>query len=256
MQERKRALIAGCPVDLMNMGETVNKIAEFINNRNPIQVITLNPEMVFAAQKDDTFKNIINQADLITADGISIVWALRQFGYQLKERVTGIDLLNSLCAKGGPEHWRIFLLGSAPGIAQKAGEVLSNNNPGLIVCGTNDGYFSQHEEEEVVQLIKNSSPDILFVGMGSPRQEYWINKYLNKLQVPVSIGVGGSFDVIAGIKNRAPQWVISLNIEWLYRLMCEPARIKRQIALPKFVALVYKEKRKKARINQYWEERE
>jgi len=247
MQERKRALVAGCPVDLLTMEETVNQVAELIRNRKPAQIITLNPEMVMAAQKDEVFRNIIKQADLITADGISIVWALRHFGYPLEERVTGIDLLTSLCARGAMEHWRIFLLGSAPGIAQKAGELLSNNHPGLIVCGTHDGYFAQPEEEELIQLIKASYPDILFVGMGSPRQEYWINKHLNELQVPVAIGVGGSFDVVAGVKKRAPQWVINLNIEWLYRLVCEPSRIKRQLALPKFVALIYREKRKQAK---------
>jgi N-acetylglucosaminyldiphosphoundecaprenol N-acetyl-beta-D-mannosaminyltransferase len=234
----KRGVVLECPVDLSTTDEVVNKIVDLIDQREPMQVVTLNAEMIYKAQQAERFKQLINNAVLVTADGISVVWALRTLGFKIQERVTGIDLLYKLCERGSQKKWKIFLLGSAPGIAEKAGSVIKQCYPGITICGTHDGYFSDKDNPAIVEQIANCQPDLLFVGMGAPRQEYWIQDNMHTYGVPISIGVGGSFDVVAGEKKRAPLWMIKLNIEWLYRLIIEPSRIKRQLALPKFMLMV------------------
>ncbi|HNX92703.1 MAG TPA: WecB/TagA/CpsF family glycosyltransferase, partial [Syntrophomonas sp.] len=171
-------------------------------------------------------------------DGIGIVWAGRRLGYPFEERVSGIDLLYLICERAPQEGWKIYFLGAAPGIADEAARQLTQKYPAINICGIHDGYFSEEQQQSMLEEIKALQPDILFVALGAPGQEYWIHKYRQAIEVPVAIGVGGSFDVIAGIKSRAPEWMIRANLEWLYRLLKEPSRLKRQMALPKFVLLI------------------
>jgi len=203
----------------------------------------LNAEIVYQAQEDPELLNIINEADLVTPDGIGIVWAGQKLGYPLRERVTGIDLLYNLCAEAAQEGWKIYFLGAAPGVAEAAARQLCFTYPGLKICGWHDGYFSDEEVNGIINNIRELQPDLLFVALGAPKQEFWIKQYKQEINVPVLIGVGGSFDVVAGIKERAPKWMIKANLEWLYRLLKEPSRFKRQLALPKFVMLVLKKKK-------------
>jgi N-acetylglucosaminyldiphosphoundecaprenol N-acetyl-beta-D-mannosaminyltransferase len=204
--------------------------------------LTLNAEIVYQAQTNEELKSIINRADMVTPDGIGIVWGGRQLGYEIRERVTGIDLLYRLCQEAPAEGWKVYLLGSAPGVAEEAGRRLIINCPGLQICGSHHGYFNDDDIPALMNDIKKRSPDILFVSLGAPKQELWIRKYKQQLGVPISVGVGGSLDVIAGQKRRAPVWMIRLNLEWLYRLVSEPSRIRRQMVLPKFVVLILKRK--------------
>jgi len=205
-------------------------------------VITLNAEMIYRAVYDQELQSIINRAALITPDGIGVIWAGKILGLSFPERVTGIDLLYSLCRQAADKKWRIFLFGAAPLVADLAGEKLREEFPGLIICGVQDGYFSEQEEAGIVDAINEAKPDILAVALGSPKQELWMDKYKHDLSSAVMIGVGGSLDVLSGRKKRAPKRFIKMNLEWLYRLICEPGRLKRQIALPLFMIRVLKSK--------------
>ncbi|MDD2509552.1 MAG: WecB/TagA/CpsF family glycosyltransferase [Syntrophomonas sp.] len=239
---KSRIDILGCQIDQVNMEEALAFIEKSIEESIPSHIITVNAEIVYQAQKDKQLQEVINAASLNTPDGIGIVWAARQLGFLLEERVTGIDLLDRLCSKAVAKGWRIFFLGAAPGIAEQAARKLLDKYPGLLIAGTGDGYFKEEEEKAVIAEIKALSPQILFLGLGAPKQEYFIRRNLKYLDKAVCIGVGGSFDVVAGIKKRAPKLFINLNLEWLYRLLVEPTRFKRQLALPRFAWLVLKQK--------------
>jgi N-acetylglucosaminyldiphosphoundecaprenol N-acetyl-beta-D-mannosaminyltransferase len=240
--QAERATLLGCPVDLVSMETALERIEAIIAGSRPGQVITLNAEILYHAREDQAFQELLRKATLVTPDGIGVVWAARQLGYQPQGRVSGIDLLYQICQRAALRHWSVYLLGAAPGVAEKAARDLADRFPGLRVSGTGHGYFSEDEEQQVVAKVRAASPEILFVALGAPRQEKWIDKHLSRLGAGVCIGVGGSLDVAAGIKNRAPEFFIRFNLEWFYRLLKEPSRIKRQIVLPRFVLLVLKEK--------------
>lgn len=242
MITKDKADILGAIVDIVNTSQALQRIRELRHKGQPSHIITLNAEIVYQAQEDPDLMRIINEADLVTPDGIGIVWAGQKLGYPFKERVTGIDLLYQLCAEAAKEGWRVYLLGAAPGVAAEAGRKLCCAYPGLQICGCHDGYFTDQEMESLTAEMKEAHPDLLFVALGAPKQEFWIRQYKELLDVPILIGVGGSFDVVAGIKERAPQWMIKANLEWLYRLLKEPSRFKRQLALPKFAWLILKRK--------------
>lgn len=241
-EQAERVTLLGCPVDLVSMDTALDRIETIIAGKRPAQVVTLNAEILYHAREDRVFQALLHKADLVTPDGIGVVWAADQLGYQPQGRVSGIDLLYQICQRAAQRHWSIYLLGAAPGVAEKAAGELTVLFPGLQVGGTHHGYFSEHEEQQVVEKIRAVSPEVLFVALGAPRQEKWIEKYQSRLSAGVCIGVGGSLDVVAGIKNRAPELFIKFNLEWLYRLFKEPSRIKRQMVLPRFVLLVLREK--------------
>lgn len=244
MEKREKADILGCRVDLLTAPEAISGIKELIERGLPAHIITLNAEIVYQAQASQDLREIINNADLITPDGIGIVWAGRKLGFNIRERVTGIDLVYRLCQAAPVEEWKIYLLGSAPGVAEAAARQLAVAYPGLQICGTHHGYFQEEDMPAMVQEIRELAPHILFVALGAPKQEMWIKKYKEQMGVPACIGVGGSLDVIAGYKKRAPGWIVKLNLEWLYRLLAEPSRFRRQLVLPKFVGLILKSKHK------------
>ena len=234
-----RIKLLGAPVDALNMKETVNQIEGFLQRGGKSHfIITLNPEYLYRAQFNEELMKLVHEADLVTPDGTGIVWAAKMAGTPVPERVTGIDLMLSLIPKAAEAGWRVFLLGAAPGVAKEAAENLKKQYPSLIIAGTHDGYFKPHEEEDIVKEIAAAKPHLLFVALGMPRQEQWIHKHKNKMGVPVAMGVGGSFDVIAGRVERVAPWLQKMNLEWLGRLMKEPQRWRRQLVLPKFAWLV------------------
>lgn len=230
-----RADILGCHIDVVDMARSLHVIEDFIYQGKPRQVITLNAEIAHTAFRQPELRRLINHADLVTPDGAGVVWAARFLGYPVRERVTGIDLMEALAGLSADRGWGIFLLGAQPGIAARAADNLSQRYPGLKVIGTHHGYFGEQETSRIVTQIKVARPDILFVGLGAPYQEFWISRHLSELGTPVAIGVGGSLDVLAGKASRAPGIMIRLNLEWLYRLVKEPRRWRRQLALPSFV---------------------
>ncbi|MEG6615174.1 WecB/TagA/CpsF family glycosyltransferase [Peptococcaceae bacterium 1198_IL3148] len=235
-----RVELLGAYIDALNMEQTVDRAADFVKSGRPHHIITLNPEYLYRAQREKALLDLANSADLVTPDGTGIVWACNIAGSPVPERVTGIDLMLHLCAKGEHQGWRVFLLGAAPGVAEEAGQRLKQQHPGLTIVGTYHGYFTDSESGRIAEMIREANPHLLFVALGAPRQEQWIAKYQPQMGVPVAMGVGGSFDVVSGRKQRAPKWTQQLKIEWLYRLVKEPSRIKRQLVLPKFVMLVLK----------------
>ncbi|WP_066633888.1 WecB/TagA/CpsF family glycosyltransferase [Desulfolucanica intricata] len=232
--------LLGASIDGIDMQETVKRVAGFVKSGKPHLIITLNPEYLFRAQFQPRLMEVVNRADLVTPDGVGIVWACEVAKHPVPERVTGIDLMLSLVERAAREGWRVFLLGSAPGVAAEAAQKLIEKHPGLQVAGTHHGYFAPEEEPEVLEKIKGARPDLLFVALGAPRQELWIEANRQTLGVPVAMGVGGSFDVIAGRVPRAPLWLQRLKLEWLGRLIKEPRRWRRMLVLPKFAWMVIK----------------
>ncbi|MEW6425592.1 MAG: WecB/TagA/CpsF family glycosyltransferase [Bacillota bacterium] len=229
--------ILGARIDALRMAEVEERIAGFVRAGSPRQVITLNPEVLYRAQREPGLLALINGAALVTADGAGIVWAARVAGKPVPERVTGIDLMLRLVARAAREGWRIFLLGGAPGVAEEAAARLKQQHPQLIVAGTCHGYFQDRgdlQEAKVIEMIRRARPHLLFVGMGAPKQEEFIARHLPEWEVPVALGVGGSFDVLAGRVKRAPAWMQRLHLEWLGRLLREPRRWRRMLVLPGF----------------------
>jgi N-acetylglucosaminyldiphosphoundecaprenol N-acetyl-beta-D-mannosaminyltransferase len=254
--------ILGTTIDGLDMVETVCYVDNYIKlgrenriynekklpeeeNRSVLHhVITLNAEILYKAQSDPKLLEVIQKADLVTPDGSGIVWAIKQLAERDVDRVTGIDLMTELCRQSRLNEWSVFLFGGKPGIADEASSRLEDMY-GTLIAGMLNGYFDPEDEDSIIERINDSEPDILFVALGAPKQEFWIDKYRDRLNVPVVIGVGGSFDVISGQVERAPAFFQKMGIEWLWRLIKEPWRWKRMLALPKFTFLVKKTKRKK-----------
>jgi len=199
-------------------------------------IVAINPEKVMKARTDAALRKLLNEAEMPIADGIGVVLASRLRGGAIRERVTGIETMLCLCRHAAAKGYPVFLLGAKPGVAEQAARILQERYPGLAVAGTQHGYFK--DEREVVERINRSGARLLFVAMGSPRQEYWIRRHMDELAPRVFQGVGGSFDVICGNIPRAPVWMQRMGLEWLYRLLKEPTRWRRQLALPKFLWLV------------------
>jgi len=233
--------LLGISIDALDMEETVNRVAEFIRTGQPHRVITINPEFLYRAHYDRELRDLVKRADLVTPDGVGIVWACRLAGNPVPERVTGIDLMLRLAARAASEGWRVFFLGGAPGVAREAAERLRMKHPGLQIAGVYHGYFKTDEEEKVAVLVRETRPDLLFIAMGAPKQEWWMDRNLEKTGAAVALGVGGSFDVVTGRVRRAPRWVRRLHLEWLFRLLNEPSRWRRQLVLPLFAWRVIRE---------------
>lgn len=236
-----RVEVLGIKIDNYTMKESVEYIQGAIEKKEQTWVVTANPELIFAAGADARLKQLINRAQLVTPDGIGVVWAAKRLGHFFPERVTGIDLLEALFPAAGENKWRVFFLGSKPGVAELAAQKVAEKHPGVI-WETQHGYFQPEGQPEVLERIRNFRPDLLLVGLGAPRQEFWIASHLDL--ATVSIGVGGSFDALAGLNKRAPRWIQDIHLEWLYRLLKQPQRIKRQLVLPKFVWRVIKQGQK------------
>jgi len=233
-----KSKIMGALVDPVTLEEAVGKVEQFIASRKPHHVVTLNAEILYRAQRDPELMKVILGADLVTPDGAGIVWASKRLGSPVPQRVTGIDLMLALAERAGEKSWRLFLYGAAPGVAEEAAQKLKTMHPGIRIAGTSHGYLSSEEQKQLIEKIREVEPHILFVALGAPKQEFWINRNLEQLGVPVCMGVGGSFDVIAGKIKRAPIFMQRAGLEWLYRLVREPKRFKRMLALPAFAAAV------------------
>jgi N-acetylglucosaminyldiphosphoundecaprenol N-acetyl-beta-D-mannosaminyltransferase len=230
--------ILGVRVSNVNVPESLAIIESLVESAPPHQLVTVNTEFVMAAQKDAEFKAIINSAALALPDGIGLLWAARFLGHPLKERVTGVDTVQQVAELAARKGYRLFLLGAAEGVADLCAQRLSNKYPNLQIAGTYSGSPAVEEENGIVALVKQAKPDVLFVAYGAPQQDKWIARNLKRLEVPLTMGVGGAFDFIAGVAVRAPPWIQRLGLEWLHRLYREPWRWRRMLVLPKFVGLV------------------
>jgi N-acetylglucosaminyldiphosphoundecaprenol N-acetyl-beta-D-mannosaminyltransferase len=238
----RESSILGVKVHPFTFEETIATIERFIEEREPRMVITLGTEMVMAAQKSSEFISVVNGCDLVCADAVGIVWALRRKGVPVSEKVAGIEILERLCSLSGRKGWRLYFLGAGESVAEEAVGNLKKRYPDMIVAGISHGFFK--DDGEMIRKIREASPDVLFIALGSPKQEYWFREHRGELGVPVGIGVGGSLDVLSGKLKRSPKWMIRFGLEWLYRLYLQPWRWKRMLVLPLFVLQVVLRDRK------------
>ncbi len=227
--------ILGVPVHPLTYELWLDLIAAFIVEGRPRQICTANPEFVMTARRQPAFMSVLQKADLVLPDGVGLLWAAKRQGRVLPERVTGSDGIYRLAKRAAAEGWRLFLLGAGPGIAERTGAVLQARYPGLIIAGTFAGSPADAEYPSIRLCITAAQPDVLLGAYGAPAQDIWIAEHKDDLGVAVSIGVGGAFDHVVGIRRRAPAWLIRLNLEWLWRLLTQPWRWRRQLDLPRFV---------------------
>ncbi len=236
-----RLYILGVPLDAATFDSLIDSIAAWIARRDRVyQVCTVSPEFVMMAQDDPGFMAVLRGADLCVADGVGLLFAARFLGRPLPERVTGSDGVPLIAQQAAQRGWKLFLLGAAPGVADRAAARLIMHNPGLQVVGSYAGSPSPAEEDNIIARVNASGADILLVAYGAPRQDIWIARNRAQLNVCVAMGVGGTFDFIAGIVPRAPRWMRRLALEWLYRLYRQPWRWRRMLRLPRFVAAVFR----------------
>jgi N-acetylglucosaminyldiphosphoundecaprenol N-acetyl-beta-D-mannosaminyltransferase len=236
------AIVLGCRVDAVGTREAVRRIAELANQTGPSLVVTFGTEMAVRAQRDPAFRDLVNGSALSLCDTVGVLWAARASGGEFHERVAGIDLIDPLCAALARDGQPVYLLGGRGDTAARAAQALVARHPGLRVAGTLDGYFDDAASAAVAAAIRKSGARVLLAGLGSPRQERWLAENLAATACSVGIGVGGSFDVLAGNVRRAPAVWRNLGLEWFYRLVSEPSRWRRQLALPTFVALALRER--------------
>ena len=241
----KPAFLLGVRVDRITQQRAIERIDELVvqHKEHPTtslcqQVVTVNTEFVMMAQYDTVFRNIINHAALVVADGIGIVWGTRYIGRPTPERVTGTDTLVEIAKLCVNKDYRLYLLGAASGVAEEAATRLQVLAPGLQIAGTYAGSPAPAEEDAIIERVRTAKADILCVAYGAPAQEIWIARNLSRLPVAVAMGVGGAYDFLSGRQLRAPRAMQSLGLEWLYRLYREPWRWRRMLAIPRFMLLV------------------
>ena len=233
----------GCAVDNLNMEETLRQVDGFIRSGKPHQHVVVNVDKIVKASRDPGLRQIINDCDLINADGMPVVWASRLLGKPLKERVTGIDLFEALMKRSAEQGWRVFLLGAREEVVSGVARIYPARYPGLTLAGYRNGYWTPEEEEGVVAAIAATRPDILFVAISSPKKEAFLARYQEAMKVPFAMGVGGTFDVAVGLVSRAPVWMQKAGLEWFYRFLQEPRRMFRRYFIDDmaFVALFARE---------------
>lgn len=227
-------------ISTINQENLLDKIFSDYTNNIKNFIVNINPEIIINNYKNENFIKIFNQQKYQIPDGIGIVWASKKLKGNIKNRITGIDLMQKICENSTNYKAKIFLYGSNINIAEKAKIELEKKYPGILIVGTCNGFV---DEQIAIESIKKSNADILFVGLGAPKQEKFIINNMNNLDnIKLFMPVGGSFDVISKTIKRAPNWIIKLNLEWLYRLFKQPVRLFRQIKLFKFIYLIYREK--------------
>ena len=239
----KQVEILGVNVNSLTMAQAVEAVQQFIAEKKVALVATANAEMLMRATQDEELKDILNQADLVVPDGAGTVWAAGHLGEPMPERVAGFDLAQELMREAPSRGDRVYFFGSAPGVADKAKAKAEKLYPGIQVVGVRNGFFSEADEPQIIADIRAAKPDILLAALGVPKQEKWLKKHMQELQVPVSIGVGGTLDVMAGVMERAPLWMQKAKLEWLFRGLKQPSRAGRLLALPKFVLKVVASKK-------------
>ena len=232
--------VMGVGFDNLTKPEFIERAKSIIAKGDKGYCVTPNAEIVYEAVQDESFRDLLNDAALVLPDGAGVILGAKILGTPLREKVAGIEFGEALCAAMAQTGGKVYFLGGKPGVAEQAAFNLMAKYPGLNICGTADGYFK--DEAEVVAKINAEAPDILFVCLGAPKQEKFMKNHMEELNVHLMLGLGGSLDGYAGIAKRAPQWMINLSLEWLYRLIKEPKRLGRMMRLPKFVLICGAEK--------------
>lgn len=238
-----RINVLGVGFDNLTMEEAVDRGAELLRGPGTHYVVTPNPEIVEVCRENLAARQAVNAADLVLPDGIGVVKGARMLGTPLKEKVPGIEFAAGLMERMAAEGWSLYLLGAKAGVAETAGERLAEKYPGLKIAGTHDGYFQ--EDAPVIEAIRQSGADCVFVCLGAPKQELWMYKHGRATGARLLCGLGGSLDVFAGVVERAPKFWTDHGLEWFYRLCRDPRRAGRMMKLPLFLVHVEKEKRRR-----------
>lgn len=246
--------ILGVPIHDVDFDGACALVSAWMREPGIRQIATVNPEFIMTARRDPAFAVALRQSDLNVPDGVGVLWAARRLGRPLRERVGGADLMLRLCARAAAEGWRVFLLGAGEGVAIRAAEVLRERYPGLDVCGALAGSPRAEAADGLATQIREARTQLLFVAYGAPAQDLWLDRNLRKCLASgdgrdalVGMGVGASFDYLTGVQKRAPIWLQRAGLEWLYRLIRQPWRLRRQMALPRFAGLVLLESLRGAR---------
>ncbi len=240
--------ICGVEINNLSIQEVLSSIVSLIEDGKPSFVATCNVDHIIKLKKDAEFKKVYDSAVLVVPDGVPLLWASNLFGTPLKERVNGTDLFELLCELSARNGFRIFLLGGRSHAASLAADVLRKRYEGISITGTYSppiGFeFDPAENSRITDMIKSSGCDILFVGLGAPKQEKWIYRFKDEYKAPVSIGIGVSFEFVAGMVKRAPRWMQVVGLEWFWRLLMEPARLWKRYLIDdmQFFWLVLKQK--------------
>ena len=215
----------GLSVFAMRMEEVLDLCQRHIKKREALLLGVVNAAKIVNSRRDRQLRQSLDETDIILADGLPVVWVSKLIGRPLPERIAGIDIMLELIKRSGKEHYSIYFLGATNEVVHKVAEMVEGWYPGVLIAGCHDGYFDDSQECHVAYEIQQSHADILFVAMGSPKKENFLRKWRKFMNVPVCHGVGGSFDVVAGITRRAPQWMQRAGLEWFYRLKQEPRRL-------------------------------
>jgi N-acetylglucosaminyldiphosphoundecaprenol N-acetyl-beta-D-mannosaminyltransferase len=236
--------ILGVRIDDVTMQEACDRLAALIAQGGVHQVATVNTEFIMAARRDPAFAEVLNVTVLNVPDGVGVLWAARRRGHPLRERVAGVELVREMSARGSQYKWRAYFLGARPGVAERAAANLALKYQGLVIAGAYAGSPQASDEEDILARIRRARPNLLFVAYGAPAQDMWLARNLPRLQlgpppagVPVGVvgvGVGGVFDFLTGVQKRAPGWMQQAGLEWFYRLLRQPWRWRRQLALIQF----------------------
>ena len=233
---RQQIKILGVAIDDVTEAEALERVAELIAAGGAHHIVTVNPEFVMEARRNPAFRQVLARADLATPDGFGLLLVARRRGTPFRGRVTGVALTEQIAASAARRGWSLFLLGAAPGVAERAADALRRANPGLRIAGCHAGSPRPADEPAIRSIVAAARPDVLLVAYGHPAQDLWIARNQPALGVPVAIGVGGVFDYLAGVVPRAPAWMRRLGLEWLYRLIRQPWRWRRIVeAVPLFL---------------------
>lgn len=243
----RRFPILNTYVNALTLDETVQEIEKIIQCGAPTQHVVVNASKVNLMEADGELAKIVNDCPLINADGASIVWAAKQLGVPLTERVTGIDLFLELVKLAAEKDYKIYLFGAKEEVVTKVKTIFEERYPGIRIVGYRNGYFAEADEPQIVVDMAASDADMMFVAFSSPKKEYWVHEHLEQLNIPFVMGVGGSFDVVAGVTDRAPKWMQDHGLEWFYRFIQEPGRLWKRyiVGNAKFVMLTLKYKHAK-----------
>lgn len=240
----KTVELFGCNVASVTMEETLKEIEQIIDNKIPTQHVVINAAKVVLMDKDPELKKIIAKCPIINADGQSIVWASKFLKKPLPERVAGIDLMANLIELSAQKGYSIYFFGAKEEVVCNVVKHYKEKYNNLKVAGYRNGYFTENDMPDIIDDMKKSNADILFVAFSSPKKEYWLAENMDKIGIPFCMGVGGSFDVIAGITKRAPRWMQKCGLEWFYRFLQEPGRMWKRylVGNSKYLSLTFREK--------------
>jgi len=229
-----RVTILGCPIDPVDLNTAIEKVEGFIATGDRMyQAIGINLDQLLKMKQDSDFAEIVRRGDLLTADGQSVLWLGRIFKQHIPARVPGIDIMYALLPPAAEKGYRIFMLGTRAEILADAMVRLQEQYPAIKICGSHHGFFSQEDEPAVIDEINRAEADILFIAITSPKKELFVERNRDRLKVKFVLGVGGTFDILAGVTARAPVWMQRCGVEWVWRLIQEPRRMSRRLWISK-----------------------